>query len=84
MNFQWLNKFKLLGIDFDVDLTNIPKLNYDKKLVKIKHIISQWDKRHLTPIGRITLIKFLLISQLNHLFISLPSPSNTFIKKKSQ
>ena len=84
MNFQWLHKFKLLGIDFDVDLSNIPKLNYDKKLVKIKHIISQWNKRHITPIGRITLIKSLLISQLNHLFISLPSPSNAFIKNLNE
>ena len=84
MNFQWLHTFKLLGINFDVDLANIPKLNYDKKLVKIKHIINQWSKRHTTPLGRITLIKSLLISQFNHLFISLPSPSNTFIKNLNE
>lgn len=84
MNFQWTSTFKLLGIYFDVDLTNIPKLNYDKKLVKIKHIINQWSKRRLTPLGRITLIKSLLIAQLNHLFISLPSPSNTFMKNLNE
>ena len=80
MNFHWTTQFKLLGIHFDVDLTNIPKLNYDKKLVKIKEIIKQWNKRHITPIGKITLIKSLMISQMNHLFISLPTPSNKFIK----
>lgn len=80
MNFHWTTQFKLLGIQFDVDLANIPKLNYDKKLVKIKEIINQWNKRHTTPIGRITLIKSLIISQMNHLFISLPTPSNKFIK----
>lgn len=80
MNFHWTTQFKLLGIQFDVDLANIPKLNYDKKLVKIKEIINQWNKRHTTPIGRITLIKSLIISQMNHLFISLPTPSSKFIK----
>ncbi|XP_078335420.1 uncharacterized protein LOC144626204 [Crassostrea virginica] len=46
---------------------------------KIKNIINQWTKRHTTPIGRISLIKSLLISQMNHLFISLPTPPNKFI-----
>lgn len=80
MNFHWTTQFKLLGIQFDVDLANIPKLNYDKKLVKIKEIINQWNKGHTTPIGRITLIKSLIISQMNHLFISLSTPSSKFIK----
>lgn len=70
MNFYWTTQSKLLGIQFDVGLANIPKLNYNKKLVKIKEIINQWNKRHTTPIGRITLIKSLIISQMNLLFIS--------------
>lgn len=47
-----------------------------------KKEINQWNKRHTTPIGRITLIKSLIISQMNHLFVSLslPSPSSKFIK----
>lgn len=80
INFQWTSAFKLLDIFFDVDLTNIPTLNYDKKLVKIKHIINQWSKRRLISLERITLLKYLLIAQLNHLFISLQSPSNIFMK----
>ena len=72
-------KFDLLGIEFDVNLHNIPKLNFDKKLVKLKKIITQWQKRNLTPIGRITIIKTLIISQLNHMFISLPISSNNTI-----
>ena len=38
MNFQWTTQFRLIGIDFDV--ANVPKLNYDKKLVEIKNIIN--------------------------------------------
>ena len=37
----------VLGVDFDVDLTNICKINYDKKISKIKSIITQWNKRDL-------------------------------------
>ena len=81
-NLQWGNsKFTYLGIEFDVDLHNITKLNYDKKLVKIKSLIHTWEKRILTPIGKITVIKTLLISQLNHLFLSIPNPNETFMRK---
>lgn len=81
INLQWTTTFKLLGIHFDVDLTKILKMNYDKKLVKIKNTIKYWEKRIITPLGKITLIKSLLISQLNHLFISLPTPSSNFLKQ---
>jgi hypothetical protein len=37
------------------------------------------EKKLLTPIGRSTLIKSLLISQLKHLFISLPTPQNSYL-----
>ena len=38
-------------------------------------------KRKLTPIGRITVVKSLLSPLLTHLFISLPSPTNEFMKQ---
>ena len=52
MSFQWTTSFKLLGIQYDVDLGKIISLNYDKKLVKIKGIIELWKRRNLTPIGK--------------------------------
>lgn len=41
------------------------------------------NKLNLTPIGRITLIKYLIISQVtcNHLFITLPNPQPVIIKE---
>ena len=81
-NLQWgITKFNLLGIEFDVDLNKITKLNFDKKLVKLKSLISNWKRRILSPIGRITIVKTLLISQMNLLFIALPNPDENFIKK---
>lgn len=67
-------KFTLLGINFDVDLLNMPSINYDLKLVKIKSILKQWKKRHLTPIGKITVIKTLVLPLLNHILMSIPNP----------
>ena len=67
--------FSLLGIDFSVNLNDMVYMNYKKQLEKIDKLISQWSRRILTPIGRITIIKTLIISKLNHLFLSLPNPS---------
>ena len=39
-----------------------------------------WKKRNLTVLGKITVVKTILLSKLTHLFISLPSPSKVYIK----
>ena len=84
LNLQWgRDKFTLLGIDFSVNLHEIPKINFDKKLVKLKTLIKTWSRRSLTPIGKIVLIKSLLLSQLNHLFISIPNPDEQFLQSIS-
>ena len=72
------NFFTLLGIDFDVNLQNIPAHNYSKALTRVEEIISAWKKRALTPLGKITVIKSLILSQLNHLFMAIPLPNNNF------
>ena len=55
------------------------ELNYKEKLSQIEKELKQWSKRILTPLGRITILKTLIISKLNHLFISLPNPSDEII-----
>ena len=73
-------KFDLLGITFTVDLCKIPSMNYSKAEIKIKNELKKWEVRYLTPIGKITVLKTLIIPKLNHLFLTLPSPSPGFIK----
>ena len=51
------------------------------KIIKIKNILKQWKKRNLTPIGKITVLKTLVLSKLNHIFISLPLPSEQKLKE---
>ena len=55
-------------------------LNFTDKIANIKTKINYWNRRSLTPIGRITVIKSLLLSSLNHLFISLPNPNEKLLK----
>ena len=71
--------FNLLGINFSVDLEEIENINFGLQIPKIVALIEQWKRRILTPIGRVTVIKTLLIPKLNHLFISLPTPKKETI-----
>ena len=43
--------------------------------------ITQWRRRNITPIGRITVIKSLLVSKFVHLFTALPDPSEAELKQ---
>ena len=79
--FEWNNtNFDLLGIKFSVDLNNMIDLNYSPKLNEIKKILNQWKRRKLTPIGKVTVIKTLIVPKLNHLILTLPNPSLEIIK----
>lgn len=44
----------------------IPELNYNIQIPKISALIQQWERRILTPIGRLTVLKSLIISKTNH------------------
>ena len=66
-------EFKLLGIEFSTDIDAMPEINYSKALEKIKIDIRKWQTRPLTPLGKITVIKSLLLSKLINLFTTLPT-----------
>ena len=74
-------EFKLLGIMFNVNLDQILNVNYTDKLQKIRCLIKLWKRRYLTPLGKITVIKSLLLPILNHLFISIPNPNDQILKE---
>ena len=57
-------------------MKEIVDLNYNSQIPKIKALIHHWKRRKLTPIGRVTVVKTLLLPKLNHLFIALPNPDN--------
>ena len=63
--------FSLLGLEFSTSLAEIPSLNYAKALAKIKLEINKWKPRHLTPFGKITVIKTNILSKCIHLLTSI-------------
>ena len=73
--------FKLLGINFHVELEQRQQINFKEKIQKIRSLIKLWNRRYLTPLGKITVIKRLLLPILNHLFISIPNPAEQTIKE---
>ena len=78
LNWNQTN-FEILGIKFSCNLDTMIEINYKEKIAQIEKEIKQWSKRKLTPLGRITVLKTLIISKLNHLFIALPNPSDELI-----
>ena len=81
VKLDWNNQpFSVLGITFDRDLNQIIELNYEKVLADMQKLLEHWKKQNLTPIGKISIIKTLCISKVNHLFLSLPTPPHLYIR----
>ena len=67
-NFKWPeNRVKVLSTDPAVTL----RLNYTEKVNKIRNILSCWEYRRLTLIGKIQVIKSLALSQLTYILTPL-------------
>ena len=81
LNMNFVKKLKILGIIVDRDMTNVTDDNIQLKMPAIKNELAQWKRRSLTPIGKICIVKSLLLSKLIHLFTSLPNPSARCIKE---
>ena len=70
------SEFKLLGLHYSVDIDKIPQINYINAINKVCNLINLWKNRSLTPLGKVTVIKTLLLPQFNHLFTSLLTSKN--------
>ena len=56
------------------------EINYAAKMIEMKASIKHWNKRFLTPLGKVTVVKTFLLSKFNHLFLSLPNPDICYLK----
>ena len=80
-NVKCVDELKILGITFNKNNNDITTINITNKLPQIEKEIIQWNRRHLTIIGKITVLKALLISKLVHIFTSLPNPRRSVLKR---
>ena len=72
-------KFKILGLWFTNNLENIEKMNTQDKYLETKILFASWAKRSNTPIGRVAVLKSLIMSKLIYLWIMLPNPPDDLI-----
>ena len=75
-----VTEFKLLGVNFHMNLEQMVKKNYEDRIERMKKMINFWKRRYLSPLGKITVVKTLFIPIFNHLFISLPNPTENILK----
>ena len=80
LGIEWDTTFRLLGIDFHNNLENMEN-NFDVIVGKIEKVLNSWIYRHLTPFGKITVIKSLALSKLSHLAMVLPTLSKHRFKQ---
>ena len=72
-NFKWPKyKAKTLGIWLSVHPEETTDLNYDEKLAKVRNILSSWNYHRLTLMGKIAVLKSLVVSQLVYVLSPLP------------
>ena len=75
-DIEWPDRIKALGVWFTLDVERSQLLNYKERSEKVSKIINDWSHRRLTLIGKITVIKSLLASQLVYILSPLPTNSN--------
>lgn len=74
-------KFKILGLWFTNNLEEMAELNFKEKFNEAKKLFNIWSKRTSTPLGRVAILKSLILSKLTYLWILLPNPPNTLIQQ---
>ena len=61
-NIKWTNKpIKTLGIYYGHDYIECEKLNWEKKIEKMNSLSLSWSKRNLSILGKVLIIKALII-----------------------
>lgn len=80
LNIKWNPQtFKILGITFTNDLNDCINVNFKDKFFEIKKLFKTWLKRQITPLGRIAVLKSLILSKLVYLWLLLPNPPDSVI-----
>ena len=74
-------KFKILGIWFTNDLKECEVLNFSEKFLEIRALYKVWLKRQITPLGRVAVLKSLILSKIIHLRMLLPNPPDNFVNE---
>ena len=72
------SQFKILGVWFTQDLKDCETIIM-KSFFEVKALFNTWSKRLIIPLGRVAILKSLILSKLVHLWILLPDPPDDFV-----
>ena len=72
-------KIKVLGVWLTNTLKEGTELNYREKYYEARRLMQIWLKRNITPLGRVAVLKSLILSKLIHLWILLPKPPDALV-----
>ena len=75
---RWVEKVRILGINFVADTENLLQQNISDITRKVEMLIQAWSTRSLIPLGKITVINSLLISQFVYKLMLVHSPGHEF------
>ena len=73
------SQFKILGVWFTQDLKDFEFFYYNEMFFEVKALFNIWSKRLITPLGRVAILKYLILSKLVHLWILLLDPPDDFV-----
>lgn len=80
-NFAWKRKLKILGIHFANDKTaSQVEENWKERIGNVNRMISQWEKRNLSIMGKVCVIKTFLIPQFVYFMQAFIIPENVLIE----
>lgn len=75
LGLQWQTKqFKVLGVVFSTNLDRLFTLNLKEKLLDVGRLLNLWRGRYLSLVGKIMIMKSLVLPKISFLFYTLPSP----------
>lgn len=80
LDWHFNGQFNMLGVTFSTDINSMVDINYENVLSLIRQLIQIWSKRSLTVLGRVTVVKSLLLAKLNYFGQMLPNPSADYLK----
>ena len=77
------NTFTALGVTFynDRSVEEIVNINYNSKFEKARNWVEIWSKRSLTLLGKVTIIKSIILSQFTYLVLPLPRPNYQMVNR---
>jgi len=80
LNWKFDGVFDMLGITFSTNTQDMIDINFNKALISMKNLILSWSKRNITSLGRVVVVKSLVLAKLNYIGQMLPGPGPDFIK----